>query len=126
MKRAMSKISEGSNMLWEGSRIILPEHKERINQWRRGQKEMPRKPVLSELELEELANKLREAKETGAELFLTVWGRGGVDGRIVRLDPDRKMVYVEKYGQVTKVPFFNIVSAEYMESDTYSGYFADR
>lgn len=115
MKRAMSKISYGSNMLWEGSRIILPEHKERINKWRKEQKGMPKKPVLSELELEELANRLKEAKETGAELYLTVWGRGGVDGRIVRLDPERKMVYVEKYGQVTKVPFFDIVSAETVE-----------
>lgn len=119
MKRAMSKISYGSNMLWEGSRIILPEHKERINQWRKEQKGMPKKPVMSESELEELANRLKEAKETGAELYLTVWGRGGVDGRIVRLDPESKMVYVEKHGQVTKVPFINIMSAENKESDGY-------
>lgn len=114
MKRE-TKICEGSNKLWEGSRIILPEHKEQLNEWRKRREGKAKKPVMTDWELHELAAKLNEAKETGTELMLNVWEHGRVEGRITRLDPERKMVHVEKYGHVTKVPFFNILSAETLD-----------
>jgi len=111
----MNKLTDGSNMLWKSSRMILPGHKERINQWRRETmgKTEPKKPKLDEWELEELAYKLQEAKERGKRLTLTVWGRGTVEGKIEKLVPETKMVYVRTMlGETIRVPFFDIVKAE--------------
>lgn len=68
--------------------MILPEHKERLNQRRRevmGRGEL-KKSRLSEYEMEELAYRLQEAMENGDALVLTVWSRGTVEGRIVKMD----------------------------------------
>ena len=110
-----NKLTEGSNVLWESSRMILPEHKERINQRRRevmGRGE-PKKPRLSEYEMEELAYQLQEAMENGTPLALYVWSRGAVVGKIVKMVPETKMVHVRTPpGDVVRVPFFDIVKAE--------------
>lgn len=49
----MSKITPGSNMLWEGSRMILPEHKKAMLALNREQHRKVR-PVFDDQELEEL------------------------------------------------------------------------
>lgn len=48
----MSKKLEG-NGLWESSRMILPEHKERIQEWRQRRNQRSR-PELDEQELEHI------------------------------------------------------------------------
>lgn len=55
MKR-VNKLTEGSNMLWESSRMILPEHKERIRIRREETRQGGRRerPVLDEQEIENI------------------------------------------------------------------------
>ncbi|NDI35671.1 YolD-like family protein [Chengkuizengella sediminis] len=45
-----NKLTEGSNMMWEASRIILPEHKEVINRYQE-ERNRKTKPVLAEEEV---------------------------------------------------------------------------
>lgn len=58
----MSKITPGSNQMWEGSRFILPEHVEMLIQ--QDKEEMKKtKPEFDEQYLQELAMKIAEAKQ---------------------------------------------------------------
>jgi nucleoid DNA-binding protein len=68
----MSKKLEG-NGLWESSRMMLPEHKERIRSRR---KEMNRKqrPELDALELERFYRLLAESAAEGTQVRLTLFG----------------------------------------------------
>lgn len=71
------------------------------------------RPKRDEFELEELGNKLVEAKEEDKELVLTVWGmEEPVRGRITKLDPDTRRVHVERYGETKKIPFLDILKVE--------------
>ncbi|RCW44194.1 YolD-like family protein [Paenibacillus prosopidis] len=73
----------------------------------------PKRPTRDEFELEELGERLVEAKQEGNELLLTVWGAGEkVRGVITELDSRTKKVHVEFMGSVTKVPFLDIMKAE--------------
>jgi len=109
----MGKKLEG-NGLWESSRMILPEHKEALIKHREETvMAKPKRPTRDEFELEELANKLMEAYNEKTELVLTVWGEPEpIRGRIVKLDPDTKRVHVQRFGEVKKIPFLDIMKAE--------------
>lgn len=73
----------------------------------------PKRPTRDEFELEELGERLVEAKQEGNELLLTVWGATEkVRGVITELDSRTKKVHVEFMGSVTKVPFLDIMKAE--------------
>lgn len=73
----------------------------------------PKRPTRDEFELEELGERLVEAKQEGNELLLTVWGADEkVRGIITELDSRTKKVHVEFKGSVTKVPFLDIMKAE--------------
>lgn len=73
----------------------------------------PKRPTRDEFELEELGERLVEAKQEGNELLLTVWGAAEkVRGVITELDSRTKKVHVEFMGSVTKVPFLDIMKAE--------------
>ncbi|WP_163538334.1 YolD-like family protein [Gracilibacillus sp. YIM 98692] len=57
-----NKLTHGSNLLWESSRMMLPEHKEVINQHLEAKKDV-KKPILSEDQLEEMERTMQEAME---------------------------------------------------------------
>ena len=61
--RRVNKLTPGSNLLWESSRMILPEHKERIlshrDEVRRGGRR--ERPVLDEQEAELIASAIAES-----------------------------------------------------------------
>ena len=75
-----------------------------------GKKNKVKRPTRDEFELEELGEQLVEAKQEDNEVVLTVWGwEETVCGRIVEMDARTKMVHVQRYGEVTKVPFMDIM-----------------
>ncbi|WP_373232918.1 YolD-like family protein [Cohnella sp.] len=83
----MSKKLE-NNGLWESSRMMLPEHKERILQANH-QLERRTKPVLDMQKREEINELLSEACQTGEEITLVLWDpyeNRTVVGTIVKLD----------------------------------------
>jgi hypothetical protein len=70
-----------------------------------------KRPTRDEFELEELGEKLVEAKNEESEIVMVVWGWDEpVRGRIVEMDARTKMVHVQKYGELTKVPFMDIMT----------------
>nr|WP_238188432.1 YolD-like family protein [Paenibacillus sp. L3-i20] len=70
----------------------------------------PKRPTRDEFELEELGERLVEAYQGETELQLTVWNWDEpVNGKIVRMDSRTKLVHVEYNGDITKVPFMDIM-----------------
>lgn len=73
----------------------------------------PKRPTRDEFALEELGNQLVEAKQEETLVSLTVWEwPEPVVGRIVELDARTRLVHVERYGAVTKVPFLDIMKVD--------------
>lgn len=78
-----------------------------------GKRYSAKRPTRDEFELEELGNQLVEAKEEGSEVLLTVWGwEEKVCGMITDMDARNRMVHLSRYGEVTKVPFMDIMRVE--------------
>ncbi|WP_419871710.1 YolD-like family protein [Candidatus Pristimantibacillus sp. PTI5] len=76
-------------------------------------KKGPKRPTRDEFELEELGERLVEAKQEGTELLLTVWAEEErIRGVITALDSRTKKVHVEYMGSITKVPFMDIMKIE--------------
>ncbi|MBW7456653.1 YolD-like family protein [Paenibacillus sepulcri] len=73
----------------------------------------PKRPTRDEFQLEELGERLTEAKQEDSELLLTVWGwENKVQGRIVLMDARTRLVHMENLGEITKVPFLDIMNVE--------------
>lgn len=72
----------------------------------------PKRPTRDEFELEELGERLVEAKQEGTELLLTIWAAEKVRGVITLLDSRTKKVHVEYMGSTTKIPFLDIMKVE--------------
>ena len=109
-----NKLTPGSNLLWESSRMILPEHKEALVRHREAITVVkPRRPIRDEFELEELACRLHDAKEEGRELEITIWGRDfPIRARVVKMDANTRRVHIEHFGVIEKVPFLDILAAD--------------
>ncbi|NHN33127.1 YolD-like family protein [Paenibacillus sp. S3N08] len=78
-----------------------------------GKNSIAKRPTRDEFELEELSEKLVEAKQEDQEVLLTVWGQTEqVRGRIREMDARTRTVHISRYGDVTKVPFLDIWKVE--------------
>jgi hypothetical protein len=74
-------------------------------------KSKDKRPTRDEAILEEIGERLVEAKQEENEVVLSVWGWDDpVIGRIVEMDARTKLVHVQKHGEITKVPFMDIMS----------------
>jgi hypothetical protein len=72
-----------------------------------------KRPTRDEFELEELGEKLVEAMEEGSNMAFKVWGTEElVHGRITEMDSRKKLVHIQKHGEITKVPFLDIMKVE--------------
>ncbi|MBB6674551.1 YolD-like family protein [Cohnella nanjingensis] len=75
-----------------------------------GKKNKIKRPTRDEFELEELGERLVEAQQEKSEVALTVWGvEEAVRGTIVKMDARTRLVHVQSFGEVTKVPFMDIM-----------------
>lgn len=76
-----------------------------------------KRPTRDELELEELGERLVEAKDENATIQLEVWQREEfVIGRIVKLDSRTRLVHISHHDEVTKIPFMDIMKISNAES----------
>ncbi|MBB6451356.1 hypothetical protein HNR44_003363 [Geomicrobium halophilum] len=73
----MNKLTPGSNMRWESSRMILPEHREQWLCYREQQQKVAR-PLLDEQRWSEIEWVLREGMNENASLVFTYWENGAV------------------------------------------------
>lgn len=78
-----------------------------------GKRYSAKRPTRDEFEMEELGNQLVEAKDEDSEVVLTVWGwEEQVRGKITDMDARKRLVSVSFQGNVTKVPFMDIMKIE--------------
>jgi hypothetical protein len=69
-----------------------------------------KRPTRDEFVLEELGERLVEAKNEETLIELEVWGEDElVKGIITNMDSRTKLVHVEYNGELTKVPFMDIM-----------------
>ncbi|MDF2536479.1 MAG: YolD-like family protein [Bacillales bacterium] len=97
----MNKLTEGSNMRWESSRMMLPEHVARIREDIENEKKIDR-PILAEDELEQIGRMLQEAIEKRCPVDLSYYKDGFIKQKICyisKLEPIYKQLTVsDMYG----------------------------
>lgn len=75
-------------------------------------KSKPQRPTRDEFELEELGNQLVEAHQEKSEVILTLWQKDPIQGRIIKLDGQTKLIHVECGFETIKVKFIDILKVE--------------
>ena len=83
-----TKLTQGSNLRWESSRMMLPEHKEAHIQHRKELHILP-KPILDDQELQEISSAVYSAFIQRTLISLVVYGEYGnreVTGIVQRVD----------------------------------------
>ncbi|HBZ10544.1 MAG TPA: YolD-like family protein [Bacillus bacterium] len=114
----MNKLTKGSNMRWESSRMTLPEHVEKILSWRDEQGEV-QQPQLDEQQLEEINDILYIAIEYNKSVIITLWKERQfqkITGNLHFIDEINKQIHVvDKKEQIHKIKFDAIVEVEYSE-----------
>lgn len=86
-----NKLTPGSNLLWESSRMMLPEHKQVL---RRHQKKLTekRKPIFDEQQLDLLSHTLSLAIEQKANVNIQLfhpYHAQSVEGKIKSVRPEQ-------------------------------------
>lgn len=113
-----NRLDPKSNKMWSSSRMMLPEHVVAINKYNKTLEENdvakgPKRPTRDEYQLEELGERLVEAQQEEAELIITVWNwEEKAQGKIVAMDSRTKTIHVSNHGEVTKIPFLDIMKVE--------------
>src|SRR5690606_11779151 len=73
-----NKLTPGHNVMWECSRMMLPEHVEAILEWQKGLEKV-KKPIIDEQQWTEFAHIIQEAKACKRRIKITIWKDGIFD-----------------------------------------------
>lgn len=111
----MTKVTPGSNKLWEGSRMMLPEHvqalvQQQINENRR------ERPELDEQQVEELGWQLQEAIESKTPVEITLFGEfrdRTIVGVVTKVDTRYMRVRVEYEDDYDWIPVGDILGIDF-------------
>jgi hypothetical protein len=110
-----NKLTKGSNLRWESSRMMLPEHVEAINQHAIDRKRI-KQPLLDDQEIEEINRKLGESLSEYVPISISMYKSGFIEeisGIVQKLDPGSREITLFDYGHERhKIIFDNIVSVE--------------
>lgn len=109
-----NKLTKGSNMRWESSRMMLPEHVQALRDHLRDDEKVKR-PVLDEQEWEEIGRILSEAAAEACPVTIRYYREGFIEtmtGRIsLQGSPDRHLQIHDPFGISWKIAFRDIVGA---------------
>lgn len=107
-----SKITPGSNLMWEGSRMMLPEHVELLRQHQKDFEKVE-KPVIDEQKRAEMDELVCEAMAYARSLVFTYYDNGKlheVSGKVARYDDQAKVLWVRhESGEAMKLSMGSIV-----------------
>ncbi|PTM51712.1 YolD-like family protein [Desmospora activa] len=104
------------NKLWEGNRIILPEHEESLWQAQRKSEEY-QPPELDPDALEEIGRIIAWSKLEEQAIEVTYAAKYGTDkyiGHVVRIDPVERWLILQNGEDKKLFPFSIIIGAEKM------------
>lgn len=108
----MHKTTPRSNMMWEGSRIILPEHREMLLERKRKLAQV-KKPILDEQQQEEINRTIMEALTEGHTVRITYYQDGhiyDVTGKIHSWDMYTQTLHiVDEDGERQGIRFNNVL-----------------
>lgn len=107
------------NLLWESSRMFLPEHKEQLLAHRRRQ-QVFEPPELDEDRIRRLNEQLGEAFASGRRVAVTsagTWGPETRSGRITRVDPLRGRLQLETEDDSLWLPFGKLLQIDEIGTD---------
>ncbi|OAK70109.1 YolD-like family protein [Lederbergia galactosidilytica] len=110
-----NKLTEGHNLMWESSRMMLPEHVERILDWRKSLDE-EKKPIIDEQQWEEFGQTIQGAMANNQRVKFTVWKDGffeDIKGWVHSVDPQLKRIRIDlDEFDVDYIPFDVVVDVE--------------
>lgn len=112
-----NKLTPGFNLMWESSRMMLPEHKEAIQRKQLGQKKRP-KPELDEQELVLLSDSvcLAYMKKQTVQLELHhPFRREVLSGQISKISPMEQRLKITSENGSRWILFSDILSLEACE-----------
>jgi len=110
---SQSKITPGSNLMWEGSRMMLPEHVEAI---KRHQKELSKKikPEFDEQYIIELQHKIAESLHENRDVTVKIFDEYddlSIEGIITTIDTQQKRIRIDnRFGEPNWVRFDEILN----------------
>jgi|SRR5690606_3913028 len=111
----MSDHLKRGNVLWESSRMFLPEHREQLLA-RRKEKERVEKPILDEQQQEEVNRVISEAIVEGCQVTITYYDEGHIyalTGDIHSWDMYAQVLHVrDEDGEMHAIPFDHVVNVE--------------
>lgn len=102
------------NKLWEGHRIILPEHRDLLFDHREKEREY-RPPELAEDEVEEISRLISWSKAQERPITLIYADRYGpkrITGVVTRIDPIERWLILQSEEDRRMIPLSQIIGAE--------------
>ncbi|WP_044642169.1 YolD-like family protein [Risungbinella massiliensis] len=111
----MSNQLHRGNLLWEGSRMFLPEHREMLMEQRQKKREY-QAPELSEDQWEEMSYLLQEALAEGRPLLVTYATRYAPEqfcGFVEKVDQWRQQIQICNGEQEKVIPFAKLLGMEW-------------
>lgn len=117
-----NKLSHGHNLIWESSRMMLPEHRAALNSLHK-QKEYVEKPELDEQEQLLIETRISLAYETGSPIKLRLYNSTGIlslAGEVLHIDRLMEKLRLQVAdGRDESVSFPDIIGAEIDSSPEY-------
>lgn len=108
---AVNKLSEGHNLRWESSRMMLPEHVEQFIQYRNDIGKVA-KPTLDEQKLEEINDILRIAIEDYTPVYIDIYKYGRIETihcYVNRIDQMLRELRISVEDKFEKVKMENVI-----------------
>lgn len=120
MKPRQEDLLARGNLLWEGSRFLLPEHKQAVLPLFQADERKP-KPEIDEQLLTEFAQILMEAMQAQTPVSLTYWGCEQFHtlvGTPISFDPAAHRVHLrDVFQDVHRLPIHVLVDVRHRELD---------
>lgn len=108
------RVMDRGNKLWEGHRVILPEHRDLLFERRQKEQEF-HLPELTEDQMEEISRLIAWSKIEERAITLTYAERYGpkqITGVIIRVNPIERWLIIESEEDRRMIPFTQIIGAE--------------
>ncbi|WP_137744818.1 YolD-like family protein [Robertmurraya siralis] len=110
----MNKLTKGSNLRWESSRIMLPEHKEELIKLGKDKEKVP-KPVLDEQELEQINIDIYNSLNYTMLIRITIWDDGYfkvIEGIVDKIDYVSKTLLIDTDKEILRLSINDISKTE--------------
>lgn len=106
-----NKLSPGQNIMWESSRMMLPEHKERIQE-HRNQLCTKQKPLLDEQQMQQFSERVLQAVSNNLELTAIIFhpfGNKKITGRVVKVDSQSERIKLANREEMSWITLNDVV-----------------